>query len=171
MTPAGMTGALTHMLFHGVIKITLFFCAGAILVKTGQEYVQEVRGFGKVMPVTLCVFTIAALALTGVPPLPGFASKWNLATAAAADGQWFSYIGMGALIVSSVMTAIYLFTVIVPAYMMPSNQMQNAPALSRRDPGLCMKIPFAVLITTLIALCFCSVPVVQWLSNTACGLY
>ncbi len=171
MTPAGMTGALTHMLFHGVIKITLFFCAGAILVKTEQEYTQDLRGFKNVMPLTLCVFTIAALALVGVPPMPGFASKWNLATAAVADGQWFSYIGMGALIVSAILTAVYLFTVIIPAYMMPVNPSLKELTKAKKDPGLCMKIPFVVLIAAIIVLCFCSVPIVEWLGGVAGGLY
>ncbi len=171
MTPAGLTGALTHMIFHGVMKITLFFCAGAILVKTEQEYNQELRGFSKVMPMTVCVFTIAALALVGVPPLIGFTSKWNLATAAVADGQWFSYIGMGALIVSAILTAVYLFTVIVPAYMMPVNDSLGSLANERRDPGMCMKLPFVLLIVMIIVLSLYSLPVVEWLSGVANGLY
>ena len=47
MSPAGMVGSLTHMVMHGVTKITLFYCAGAILVRTGKEYIQDVRGYGK----------------------------------------------------------------------------------------------------------------------------
>ncbi len=165
MTPAGLTGALTHMVFHGVMKIVLFFCAGAIMVKTEQEYVQEVRGFAKIMPKTMLAFTIAALALVGMPPLIGFTSKWNLATAAVADGQWFSYIGMGALIVSAILTAVYLFTFIVPAYMMPVNNDLKSLADKPHDPGLCMKLPFAVLVVTIFVLSMYSVPVVEWLSG------
>lgn len=167
MTPAGLTGALTHLLFHGVMKITLFFCAGAILIKTEQEYNQELRGFAKIMPKTVCVFTIASLALVGVPPLIGFTSKWNLATAAVADGQWFSYIGMGALIVSAILTAVYLFTVIIPAYTMPLNEPLTALADERRDPGMCMKLPFVVLIAIILVLSLYSMPVVEWLSGIA----
>ena len=171
MTPAGMTGALTHLLYHGVMKITLFFCVGAVLIKTEQEYVQDLRGFGKVMPNTMLVFTIASLALTGLPPLIGFTSKWNLATAAVADGQWFSLVGMGGLIVSAILTAVYLFTVIIPAFTVPVNASLQALSGQRRDPGLCMKIPFAILIAAIIVLSFCSVPLVEWLSGIANGLY
>jgi multicomponent Na+:H+ antiporter subunit D len=171
MTPAGLTGALTHMIFHGVIKIVLFFCVGAIMVKTEQEYVQEARGFAKIMPRTLLAFTIAALALVGMPPLPGFTSKWNLATAAVADGQWFSWVGMGALIVSAVLTAIYLFTVIVPAYMMPVNHELNSLADKKHDPGMCMKLPFALLIAAIFAMSVYSFDIVEWLSSIANGLF
>jgi len=159
------------MLYHGVMKITLFFCVGAVLVKTEQEYVQDLRGFSKVMPKTMLVFTIASLALVGMPPLIGFTSKWNLATAAAADGQWFSMIGMVGLIISAILTAVYLFTVIIPAYTVPVNASLQALSGQRRDPGLCMKIPFAILIAAIIVLSFCSVPLVEWLSGIANGLY
>lgn len=171
MTPAGMTGALTHMLYHGVIKITLFFCIGAVLVKTEQEYVQDLRGFYKIMPNTMLVFTIASLALVGIPPLIGFTSKWNLATAAAADGQWFSYIGIAGLIVSAILTAIYLFTVIIPAYAMPVNPSLAALSNERHDPGLCMKIPFAILIVAILILSVYSAPLVEWLTNISNGIY
>ena len=171
MTPAGMTGALTHLLYHGIMKITLFFCAGAILVRTEQEYVQDLRGFNKVMPGTVRTFTIAALALVGVPPLIGFTSKWNLATAGVADGQWFSWLGVAALIISAVLTAIYLFTVMIPAYTVAPNKHVEHMADGKRDPGLCMKIPFVVLTAAIIVLSFCSVPLVEWLSGIANGLY
>lgn len=171
MTPAGMTGAMTHMLYHGVIKITLFFCAGAILVRTEQEYVQDLRGFSKVAPHTIRTFTVAALALVGVPPLIGFISKWNLATAGVADGQWFSYLGVVALIISAVLTAVYLFTVMIPAYTVKPNQHVEPMADGKHDPGLCMKIPFAILVAAIIILSFCSADLVQWLSGIANGLY
>ncbi len=43
MTPDGMVGSLSHLVIHGVIKITLFYCAGAILIKTGKEYAGSAR--------------------------------------------------------------------------------------------------------------------------------
>lgn len=171
MTPAGMTGALTHLLYHGVMKITLFFCAGAILVKTEQEYVQDLRGFSRVMPNTIRVFSVAALSLVGIPPFIGFTSKWNLATAGIADGQWYSYLGVIALIISAILTAVYLFTVMIPAYTVAPNQHVQTMADGQRDPGLCMKIPFAILTVTIIGLSFCSVPLIEWLSGIAAGLY
>ncbi len=171
MTPAGLTGALTHMLYHGVMKITLFFCVGAVLVKTEQEYVQDLRGYGKVMPRTMLTFTIASLALIGVPPLIGFASKWNLASAAVADGQWFSYIGLLGLIVSAILTAVYLFTIIIPAYTMPVNPSLKHLTREKHDPGLGMSIPFVLLIAAVIILSFCSVDLVEWLSGVANGLH
>ena len=171
MTPAGLAGSLTHMLFHGVMKITLFFCAGAVLVQTEREYVQDLRGFGRVMPFTFGVFTVAAMALVGVPPLAGFISKWNLATAAASSGQGLAYVGVGALIVSAILTAVYLFTVVVTAQFMPLNASSAALAGRKLDPGWRMKLPLAVLTVAIVALGVWSVPLVQFLLRVASGLY
>ena len=169
MTPAGLTGALTHMLFHGAMKITLFFCAGAILVRTRQEYVQDVRGFGRIMPVTMGVFVFASLALAGVPPLPGFVSKWNLATAAVECG-WPGAVGAGALIVSAVLTAAYLFPVCIGAYFRPVNESLSPVVGTNRDPDWRMKAPLLALCGLILALSVCAGPLTDWLGRVAAGL-
>ena len=171
MTPAGLTGALTHMLFHGVMKITLFFCAGAVLVQTEREYVQDLRGFGRIMPFTFGVFTIASMALVGVPPLMGFVSKWNLATAAASAGQFEAGLGVAALIISAILTAVYLFTIVVNALCMPLNESAAGLAGRNFDPGWRMKLPLALLTAAIVVLGVASVPLVRFLSGVAAGLY
>ena len=87
------------------------------------------------------------------------------------DGQWFSMIGMLGLIVSAILTAVYLFTIIIPAYTMPVNAHLKELTKEKNDPGLGMSIPFALLIAAIIILSFCSVDIVEWLSGVANGLY
>ena len=170
MTPAGMVGSLSHLVIHGVIKITLFYCAGAILVRTGKEYVQDLRGFGKVMPLTCAAFVVGAVALTGVPPLSGFVSKWNLLTAAADTGLALGTVAVVALIISAVLTAVYLFTAILPMYGRPLNAESAALEGFNRDPGWQMKLPFIVLMIAIVALGLWSTPLVTFLRNVAAGL-
>ena len=76
--PLALTGALLHLVGHGVTKITLFFCAGAIHVRTHRENVSELDGIGKQMPVTMGAFALASLSMAGIPPFVLFASKWYL---------------------------------------------------------------------------------------------
>ncbi|MBE5797631.1 MAG: proton-conducting membrane transporter [Clostridiales bacterium] len=170
MTPAGMVGSLSHLVIHGVIKITLFYCAGAILVRTGKEYVQDLRGFGKVMPLTCGAFVVGAVALTGVPPLAGFVSKWNLLTAAADTGLVLGTVAVVALIISAVLTAIYLFTAILPMYGRPLNADVADLEGFNRDPGWQMKLPLILLCAAMIALGLWSQPLVTFLRNVAAGL-
>ena len=66
VTDGGFTGAALHMLFHGVIKITLFFCVGAILYRTGAEYLNDIHGYSKRMPVIMSCYTVCGLGLIGV---------------------------------------------------------------------------------------------------------
>ena len=116
MTPTGMIGALTHLIFHAVIKIAAFFCAGAIMHQTGRQYVHELDGMGCKMPCVFGVFTVSALALMGVPGLAGFISKWNLASAAVESGNGLAYGGIVCLLVSALLTAIYMFTIVIRAF-------------------------------------------------------
>lgn len=171
MTPAGMTGALTHMVSHGLMKITLFYCAGAVLVKTNQEYVQDLRGFGKAMPFTFAVFTLASLALIGVPPLSGFLSKWNLLTAAAETGLAMGTVGIAALILSAILTAIYLMGVVIPAYFRPLNADLAALEETNHDPTWRMKVPLIVICCAIVLMGLNGAAVTDWLSGVAAGRF
>lgn len=171
MSPAGLTGSLIHMLFHGIMKITLFFCAGAVLVKTEREYIQDLRGFSKVMPFTMGVFSVAAAALVGVPPLMGFISKWVLASAAVSGGSMMGIAGAAALIVSAILTAVYLFTIVVPAYFLPLNESSAELAGVNRDPGWRMKLPLAILTAAIVIGGLCSSSLIRFLADVASGLY
>lgn len=169
MSPAGMVGSLTHMVMHGVTKITLFYCAGAILVKTGKEYIQDVRGYGKLMPVTCAAFVVAGMSLVGTPPLSGFVSKFNLLTAAAEAGT-LGVIAIAALIISAILTAIYLFTVIGPMYFRPLNADMAHLADFNRDPNWMMLVPFGLLIAAVIGLGLWGGPLVSFLKDVATGV-
>ena len=169
MSPAGMVGSMTHMVMHGVTKITLFYCAGAILVRTGKEYIQDVRGYGKLMPVTCAAFVVAGMSLVGTPPLSGFVSKFNL-LAAAADAGALGVIAIAALIISAILTAIYLFTVIGPMYFRPLNADMAHLADFNRDPNWMMLVPFALLMAMVIGLGLWGGPLVSFLKDVAAGV-
>ncbi len=170
MTERGMVGSLSHMVIHGVIKITLFFCAGAILVRTGRESVQDVRGFAKIMPRTCAAFLVGSIALTGVPPLAGFISKWELLTAAADTGLVMGTVAIAALIISAVLTCIYLFTIVGPMYFRPLNADSAALEGFDRDPDRRMTLPFLLLCIAMVALGLWASPLVTYLRQVAAGL-
>ena len=169
MSPAGMAGSLSHMVMHGVTKITLFYCAGAILVRTGKEYIQDVRGYGKLMPVTCGAFVIAGMSLVGTPPLSGFVSKFNLLSAAGEAGI-LGMLAIAALIISAILTAIYLFTVIGPMYFRPLNADMSHLKDFNRDPNWMMLVPFALLIAGVIGLGLWGGPLVTFIKDVASGV-
>ncbi|OGD29558.1 MAG: cation:proton antiporter [Candidatus Aminicenantes bacterium RBG_13_63_10] len=104
-----LVGALLHLAFHATMKITLFFCAGAIYVNLHRENVSELNGTGKVMPWTMAAFALGSLGLCGVPPLNGFLSKWFLGSAAVGTGR---PLLAGVLILSGLLNAAYLLPIV-----------------------------------------------------------
>ncbi len=74
--PIGIAGGIFHMLNHSVYKACLFLCGGAVQHRAGTTDLNKLGGLGKLMPVTFFSFLVAAFAISGIPPLNGFFSKW-----------------------------------------------------------------------------------------------
>jgi len=111
LTPLGILGGMFHIIAHAFMKITLFFCAGAITVTTHETEISQMQGIGKRMPFTLGAFTIASLGIAGTPFIVGFISKWNIALGALESGQG---LFVAVLIASALLATSYLIPV---AYM------------------------------------------------------
>lgn len=169
MSPAGLVGGLAHMVFHGLMKITLFFCVGAIMYKTHKEYLYEIEGFGRKMPIVFTVFTIASAALIGVPPLTGFISKWYLAVAASQVGGALPAIGVLVLLISSLLTAIYLLTVVVKAFF-PSRGFNENNLHHVADPNWYMILPLCAFIVAIVLFGVHSQPLIDFFTKIATGL-
>ena len=170
MTPPGMIGALTHLIFHAVIKIAAFFCAGAIMHQTGRQYVHELDGMGCKMPCVFGVFTVSALALMGVPGLAGFISKWNLASAAVESGNGLAYGGIVCLLVSALLTAIYMFTIVIRAFF-PGRNFEISSLEGIKDPNWKMLGPLFIFTAFIIFFGLYSGPVTRFLTDVAGGVY
>lgn len=117
LAPGAWLGALFHIVTHAAMKITLFFCAGAIYVKTHRENVSDLNGIGKQMPITMAAFALAAMGLAGIPLMSGFISKWHLALGTMQAGQ---PVFLVVLVVSGLLNAGYLFPIVVRAFLMES---------------------------------------------------
>jgi multicomponent Na+:H+ antiporter subunit D len=108
------TGGVMHMASHALMKITLFFCAGAIAVTAHVDRVSQLRGIGRRMPLTMGAFALAALMLAGLPPGAGFVSKWLLLLGAVEASAW---IGVAALLASTLLNLAYFAPILVRAWM------------------------------------------------------
>jgi multicomponent Na+:H+ antiporter subunit D len=95
------------------MKITLFFCAGAIYVRTHKEQISQLAGIGRQMPWTMAAFGIAAVGLAGLPPVNGFASKWYLASGTLESGR---DVFLVLLLLSGVLNAAYFFPIVYMAF-------------------------------------------------------
>lgn len=169
MSPLGLIGALTHMIFHAVMKIGSFFCAGAIMYQTDRHYVHELDGLGRRMPFVFGVFTVTSLGLMGVPGLCGFISKWNLAGAAVESGNPLAYLGIGALLISALLTAIYMMSIVIRAFF-PAADFEDSTLGDARDPGWMMCVPLFVFAAAIFYFGLHPGPIIGFLTDVANGL-
>ena len=119
LSPSAWIGGLLHIVNHAMMKITLFFCAGAIHVKTHCEKVSELNGIGRQMPITMGAFALASVGLAGMPPVNGFISKWYLVQGALDVGQ---VVLVATFLLSGLLNAGYLFSIVVRAFFAPSDK-------------------------------------------------
>jgi formate hydrogenlyase subunit 3/multisubunit Na+/H+ antiporter MnhD subunit len=119
LNPMGISGAMLHIPFHGFMKITLFLCAGSILVATGKKNISEMAGIGRTMPVTMAAFTIGAIGMCGSPPTCGFISKWFLGSGTLQAG---SIPFLSVLLISSLLDVAYFFPIVYTAFFGASEQ-------------------------------------------------
>ena len=170
MTPLGLIGALCHMVFHGVMKICSFFCAGAMITQAHAIYVHELDGMARKMPKIFGIFTISAFALMGVPGLCGFVSKWYLAKAAMDSMNLLAVVGVGGLLISALLTAIYMLSITVRAYF-PGNDFDYAGLDSQiHDPDWRMILPLMMFVGAMVVFGVYQAPLVNFFASVANGL-
>lgn len=142
LTPAGITGGMMHILNHAFMKITLFFCAGAIIVASGKEKISEMCGIAKQMPYTMIAFTIGAIGMAGIPITAGFISKWYLLIASVEIAQIPLLL---VLLASTLLNVAYFFPIIINAFFKKPDR-----ELSYKEAPLFMLVP--LLLTALISI-------------------
>jgi multicomponent Na+:H+ antiporter subunit D len=145
-TTAGVVGGAMHIAMHAFGKITLFFCAGAIMVASHKTEISQMQGLGRRMPFTFAAFFLASLSIIGLPPMGGAWSKWELALGAAETGQAILVL---ILMVSSLLNVAYLIPVAARAFLpAPRPAGSNDP-----DRGQSWRLQEAPLFC-LVPLCF-----------------
>lgn len=146
-TPLGIAGGLFHMLNNTIYKSCLFLTAGAVEKQTGSTELDRLGGCAKTMPITFTSFLIAALAISGVPPLNGFASKWMvyqavIDTSRTGGGLWVVWL-LAAMLGSALTLA--SFMKLVHAVFLGSAEATAAKPGPIREVGASMWGPAAIL--------------------------
>ncbi len=116
-SPLAFAAALLHVANHATMKATLFLAAASVRLQTGLQQAQSLTGIGRRMPITMAAFTVGAISMVGIPPTAGFFSKWYLAEAGVAQGEW---LVVAVVLFSSLLTAVYLFRILERAYLRPA---------------------------------------------------
>lgn len=113
LAPAAHIGGIVHLVHQGLMKITLFFCAGLLSETLGVKKVSQMAGVARRMPLTMLAFSVAALGMIGLPPAAGFVSKWYLGVGGLEAGAWWV---VPVLLASSVLNAAYFLPILRTAW-------------------------------------------------------
>lgn len=164
MDVQSVTGSLLHVLAHGLIKSVLFLCAGAIIYTTGKTRVDELRGIGKEMPLTMWCYTIASLGLIGIPPTGGFISKWHLAMGSLSSAiPVFRWLGPVVLLVSALLTAGYLLPLTIHGFLPGADY--DYTNLKKREPSLFMTVPIVIMTSLSVLIGLFPTQIVNWMES------
>jgi len=140
----GLTGAILHILNDAFMMLALFLVVGAIMYRSGNREIPQLRYLHRKMPFTMAVFVIAALSVIGIPPTCGFFSKWYLILGAIDAGKW---VFVAVLLVSSLLNVILFFRCIESAYLEPVAEHASGGSelvIAREESPLTMLIPILI---------------------------
>jgi multicomponent Na+:H+ antiporter subunit D len=138
---AGLAAGLLHLFNHALMKGALFMALGAVSMRLGATRIEQFRGLGRVMPVTMAALAIGGLSLIGVPLTAGFVSKWQLLDAALTRGWWWA---VAAIVLASVLAFVYVGRILEAAYLRPPPE-HDGRALRVKPIPLGMMIPLWAL--------------------------
>ncbi len=149
--PVGTIGGLVHLVHQGIMKITLFFCAGNYAETLGIHKISEMNGAGRRMPLTTLAFSIAALGMMGAPLTAGAVSKaWLMDGATAADMSWVVWV----LWASSLLNAAYFLPILWRTWFRPMPGAwpdEHLPARPGRETAWLLLLPPLVTAAAIMA--------------------
>ena len=149
LAPSALLGGSLHIANHAFMKITLFFCAGAIFVRHHKKNVSELDGIGYKMPFTMGAFAVGSLGMAGLPPIAGFISKWYLCLGALEADQILFLI---VLLLSSLLNAAYFFPIVYRAFFrkpsewVPGQRIKLAEAPALLVVPLCLTALYSIVL-------------------------
>ncbi|MCJ7691658.1 MAG: monovalent cation/H+ antiporter subunit D family protein [Clostridiaceae bacterium] len=144
-TDIGVSIAIFHIIGHALTKSALFLLVGAMIEQTGHKTLEHLKGIGREMPLTLGLFSLAALSMIGIPMLPGFISKWYLSLATIAAGET---ILIAVILISSLLNAVYYAPIVINGFFGEDN-MEGKVYKSKSKPIKEM-IPVIFLVGSMI---------------------
>jgi multicomponent Na+:H+ antiporter subunit D len=146
--PVATIGGVVHLVHQGLMKITLFFCAGNLAETLGIHKISEMNGVGRRMPWTMAAFSVGAFGMIGAPPVSGFVSKWYLGLGALEAGQgWVLFVLAG----SSLLNAAYFLPILHAAWFRePPVAWPEERVFGRKETAWALLLP--PLVTAVMAL-------------------
>lgn len=147
-----LTGALFHLLNHGLFKGLLFLNAGSMLYATGTQDLNQIGGLMKFMPLTGITALIASFSISGVPLFNGFASKWSIYVATIQANRVVKYLPVCAVIaiLTSALTLASFIKFFGVSFLSRCSRLVNQRAAEKK-----LEVPWTMQIPQITLAFFC----------------
>ncbi|MGB5436049.1 MAG: NADH-quinone oxidoreductase subunit L [Maribacter sp.] len=133
----GYMASMFHLFTHAMFKALLFLCAGSVIHAVHSNYLKDMGGLRKFMPITHITFLIAALTIAGVPPFAGFFSKDEILVAAFEHNKLIYFVG----VFVAGLTAFYMFRIYFGIFWGKETKYEHKP----HESPFSMTFPLMVL--------------------------
>ncbi|MGA9590491.1 MAG: NADH-quinone oxidoreductase subunit L [Salegentibacter sp.] len=133
----GFMASMFHLFTHAMFKGLLFLGAGSVIHAVHSNLLKDMGGLRKYMPITNITFLIAALAISGVPPLAGFWSKDEILAAAYENSMFIYFIE----VFVAGLTAFYMFRIYFGIFWGKDTKYEHTP----HESPLSMTLPLMIL--------------------------
>jgi len=109
---AGMVAAIIQIIVHAFTKSMLFLSASNFIEGSGKRDYRDMHGLAAADPLSAVAYGVGALSMIGIPLFAGFATKYSLVGAAIGLTGWRQPVAVAAIIISTVLTAVYYIRVV-----------------------------------------------------------
>ena len=133
----GYMASMFHLFTHAMFKALLFLGAGSVIHAVHSNYLKDMGGLRKYMPISNITFLIAALAIAGFPLTSGFFSKDEILVAAFESNKLIYFSG----VLVAGLTAFYMFRLYFGIFWGKDTQYKHAP----HESPLSMTLPLMIL--------------------------
>jgi hydrogenase-4 component D len=152
-------GGVLHIITHGFAKSTLFLCAGAVAYATGTRSISQLGGLGRKLPLVGLAFVVGVLALTGVPPLGCFWSKFYLLAGALQLAGGIGPVILALVLLESLVSFAWMLRIAQKIFLGPAT---DAVAANPEETlPVAMTIALGILIIMCVAAPFVGIPFVD----------
>jgi len=143
-----LAGGLFHLLNHGLFKGLLFLNAGSMLYSTGTQDLNKLGGLMRFMPLTGITALIASFAISGVPLLNGFASKWTIYVATIQGSSGAKYLAVCAVI--AILTSALTLASFIKFFGVSFLSRSSASVKQQTATHGCLEVPWLMQLPQLV---------------------
>lgn len=144
--PIGIAGGIFHMFNCSIYTVCLFLSGGAAERKAGTSDLSKMGGLAKAIPLVFVTFLIASLAISGIPPMNGFASKWLVYQGVIASGDSLWLVWLIAAMLGTALTLATFMKLTHAAFLgQPSEEVKVRLKTDTGKTGFLTGFPISVL--------------------------